>query len=461
MRKITDFMPEMKDLTISNEEIVIDRQSSGFFKEMVALIQHWRNNPTELVLVNKSIYDFTDEDFLKAPDNEAFAKLVKKHTGMTAKFHVVKDNDIKTSVANTMMFAPVLHNSILDIQHDIFGKYNKKFFDKVSETIEKDYPEGFKGTVSRKTGKVTGDFTKLFNTVTTGYTFITSNDFPVEAVAAVLMHEIGHCFTFMAALGVCFRTNVVLLQLMSNLNKSTDLKEREVSISIGLKHLNVDMDKGSIQDLAHHSDKVVVSIVSGNINHLKSISDSDQYDLTAAEQTADQYVARQGGGFALAQGLEIINRMYDPSIFKKKAEIQAAQFIAINRRIFEGYTVLDVILTIFSALGWLYLFFRDRPINVYQDMVNRYDTGVIRIQRMREDLVNQLKTSGGKSNQILQDIKAIDSIIALYKTDEAFINKLLKKRFQKDRVKQAQLARELESLAANDLFVLGHELKTY
>ena len=126
MRKITDFMPEMKDLTISSEEIVIDRQSSGFFKELVALIQHWRNNPTELVLVNKSIYDFTDEDFLKAPDNEAFAKLVKKHTGMTAKLHVVKDNDIKTSVANTMMFAPVLHNSILDIQHDIFGKYNKK-----------------------------------------------------------------------------------------------------------------------------------------------------------------------------------------------------------------------------------------------------------------------------------------------------------------------------------------------
>ena len=95
-----------------------------------------------------------------------------------------------------------------------------------------------------------------------------------------------------------------------------------------------------------------------------------------------------------------------------------------------------------------------------------YDRPERRLTRIRQQVLDRLKNYKGaiskeEEDNLLEDLKVIDKITEDVKDKRQLISYLgaLFSRAHRERYKQEQLQKELESLVYNDLFKLSVELK--
>jgi hypothetical protein len=333
-------------------------------------------------------------------------------------------------------------NPLLNVQYDLSEYYATKSLSKLLNN-----KDGYAGLDLEKS-KVSGLFSEIkVPIIFTTHLFKLLNP---DEMAAVIMHEIGHTFSYLENINNIIRTNYVLKEAGKELR---DAKKKKQKIKI--IEAVCDDNEIAIQDvegLARTENEEIIKVLLLNSAWMKSRSElnSDAHDQTAYEFLSDQFVSRHGGGRALLVALDKIHRKYG-----------SIETLSYGAFLFENIVdTIGFILGSFFTVGLIFLMsflFRG-------ESGGTYDTLIDRLTRIRQDMVVQLKDpnlSKGLRVRIDSDLKAMDSRIKLLNKNEFFIDKFFKIIVPSKGREAEQLAfqKDLEGLLNNDLYVKANSFK--
>lgn len=305
--------------------------------------------------------------------------------------------------------------------------------------------------VDLKTGHVSGD---MVNELT--YTLIISHhllnglgDFTVKENTASILHEYGHIINSFMYLGDYIWLNYYLtdgIEVMLGRKKST--VEVELYNDRWLKD-NVPKDEYenfTTNRSEESAKRVVISVAKKLPRH--HLTNNDITAKRREEQTADMFVSRLGYGRDLASALHRLDRHHEePSLVGSFWAGEMAKLF------------ITVITFPFSIIG---LMTYDPAGGDAWTMDGRYDEPMVRLVKIRRDLVAQLKRPGPLNTQgLVDDIDAIDAMIKEYSTNSSMFDSIINF-FRPSVRKMRQNTKnedDLESLMNNDLFLQAHKLR--
>jgi hypothetical protein len=310
------------------------------------------------------------------------------------------------------------------------------------------------GTVDLKRGKVGGVFSEMTCQLWAPAEMFTSKSYTPQEKAAGVIHELGHLFGFFEYMAATLTTNWILSAIAKQYDTSTNVKDREVLLTkiksaAKLKELDTEA-------LAKSNSKKVVEVVviSSYARELKSEIGSNVFDLNGWEAMADQYAARQG---AARDVVTFLDKLYREGGSIKYRGLLTYLFV-------EAMKIAGVVLAPFTA-GFTLVVTASLMMMDSVDLSDRlYGTLQTRFGRMRDQLVAELKEPGlddERQKALAQDIQTIDDLLKELPERQQLLGYIVDfcSPFQRKRISQEKLQRELEQLAHNDLFVRAANLK--
>lgn len=402
--------------SISQESI--DFQSPAFFKELTIAF-------TELKAAKKG-----------AAESEVVPRLsavVKHHTGLNIAFNIgnidpcvdIPQVDKNHPLVNSLIRNYVSSSDGLTMIHNAGGQV--------------------RGSVNLTTGKVTGIFTEVKSTINLPLKMFSGDKYSAEEIAAVTLHEVGHLVTYYEYITRTVTTNQVLAGVSKALDGSGNIEQREAVLLSAKQALKLkDFDE---KELAKSTNTKVVEVVlvSQIVKQTESELGSNVYDFSSWEMLADQYVARYGAHRHLVTALEkIYGSMWN-----------------ISFRSLPSYLAMEALklVMLFLAPG-IAVFF----IVMDGSGDGTYDRPGVRMKRVRNQIVENMKDkelSKDDHARLAADLVVIDDVIKRIEDRRQFLEVVWNTISPSSRkaYKQELLQRDLEAIAANDLFVKASELR--
>lgn len=429
MKLIENYIPE----TIATESI--NFQNKDFFNALVNQINKIREN--------KELAKLDFDVFFKADDIHDLCKVVKKYTNIL----------ITLEEGGPAIYTPQIRGN------HIFN--DKEFIAWVKEVQgNEDYVEGhirsvLKKIKQRKTnarvdlvhGKVSGAYAEIeLNMLMLKEMYVAPSKFLPEEVAAFMLHEIGHAFTYYEFVERGITTNQSLALLTTVLD-SRNITNKEFVFTEYAKTFDLDSEKEEALKKCNNVYALNLIILDQIIEESVSELGKSLYDVNSCEYLADQFATRFGAGKYLVTGLDKLRDGYKVIPFH-------LMIINCIVNVFVYISLLSV------APLWFYLLIvtPDKKDEIYDNMHAR-------INRIRLQNVEQLKDKK-LSNEIrailLKEIADIDLILSKYKDELNFSEKLayVFRPGYRAAHKYEKLQKDLERIAGNDLFLLSAKLKT-
>jgi hypothetical protein len=416
-------------------------QSGAFFKELKMLFEPYCNTG-------------------KAPSKSDLASLagqldraIHNHVGVNAA--------IQFEYTGSCMYPPdIATNNIL------LGEWRNFFRSHTGiSLIAKEGTEQILGGVDLKKSKLSGFLSKIPVTIVMDISqFHVDNMTPGE-YAAILLHEIGHYFSYCEMLTRTITTNQILAGVEQVMRKG-DTKEYLIALKKAGKEL--DIEDTVIENLKDSTDeKVVLTVLATESARAPRTANANSaYDAVSWEMASDQFATRHGAGRDIATALDKIFVRYGYNARRTKTVHYIVQVYKVLKvvALLISATVLAIggdllhTLTALFSVGMLLLDSVDYGIQ------GTYDKPQQRINRIRQQLIESIKDPDipkQLSQELLADIKVLDGLISEYTNHEAWLALAMRKLFapigrKYDNVKFQQ---ELEALAANSLFASAVELK--
>lgn len=430
----------LKHLAQSMTMEAIAFQSGAFFKELQMLFEpHCRKGVTP-----------------KKGDLAELAgqldKVVFKYVGVNAA--------IEFAHSGSCMYPPDISTNNV-----ILGEY-RNFFSS-SDGLKYISREGAGkaiGTVNLEKSELTGFLAKIPVKIIMDIDHFVADNFTPGEFSAVLMHEIGHYFTYCELLTRTIMTNQVLAGV-ERVMRDGDAKQYEIALKKAGEVL--DVDKAVIQDLSNATDKSVVLTVLATeaARDARTTNGYSIYDQTTWEMMSDQFATRHGAGRDLATALDKIYARYGVTFIRSgvvHAIVQALK-IAFNLFLIIGGGVA----TVMGQAGGL-LMILVGVANIASDVdfgvSGTYDKPQYRAARIKQQLVEWSKDphlSKDMAEKVIEDIRVIDEMIKNYSTNEAWFSIIMRKLIAPigRRYDNVKFQQQLEAMAANNLFVRALELQ--
>lgn len=298
------------------------------------------------------------------------------------------------------------------------------------------------GQIDLEAGKVSGDFSLIPITIGLGNLMLSPKyGFTAEELAAILLHELGHDFTYCYALHYTCTTNLVLALAAKAIVNATDNKEKhaimtDVQNTLGIKITN--------QEELTNYDKYENYYITMLGEYRKKVYDalgSGSYNTNMSEQMADMFAARHGGGLAIVTGLNRLHKIFQPNKFVR------------------------VISAMQSLLAFTMMFPLTVPLFLLGVMVNdfiagTYDLDKDRFIRVRNESIAALKDpdlTADEKKLILGEIEKMNEIIADTSNAWSFAGAaaVLVRGSQRNQLRQKRLQQDLEALTNNPLYALA------
>lgn len=410
----------------------IDYQNRTLFKELTAAVGY-------LVQLTPQEYEAD-----KAKHFKVISDVLNHAFGFNCKFALA---DIEPCI----LFYDAYINNVLNTQAAREDHGTTAFIERYLQGSAK----GHVGTVDIRRAKVSGIFSKFAFTVVMPEKFF-RRMVPVlrltpDQWAALILHEVGHFFTYCEYFSRTVTTNQALSALSKQLEGNGNIPLREIQIRKAADALGVHADAKA---LATAKNRIVeVALVTETIEKSRSELGVSIYDDTASEYLADQFVSRCGGAAALATALNEVERSFGSSVpFMSTPTFMLTQF-------------LSLVLTLYP---WTALV--AAPVSLWYIAMggsltgNEYDSLEVRFRRIKHDAVNRLKNRKlGEEDKkhTLRDIEQIDTILSTVKerTDWQTAVASLFPTYRKYR-NTTQLQKQLEQLGNSNLFTRAAELTT-
>ena len=301
------------------------------------------------------------------------------------------------------------------------------------------------GSVDLRNCKVEGSYTQVKAPMVIGAQLLRSNKFTDGEVAAIMLHEIGHLFTYFQFIGTYVRTALISAATAKGAMGIEDATERAKLIREGAKILGLEKtDAEALAALPKESINNAIQTVfltESVIQNRSENGDSD-YELRACEQLADQFATRHGASRDLVTGLDRLWRVYNVN-----STISSAMHVFIE--------IMKLTLIIVSLIGIpsmaLYILLANPMQKIYDDPGQR-------IRFIKQQLIVELKsekTTDPRRQSIVDDIAAIQVVEDQLTDRLSFIEwMIIALRPSVRRALRAETAqKQIETLANNDLFV--------
>lgn len=395
----------------------------------------------------------TLEEVEKGDYASVIAAIIKKHTNINS---IIKFGDW---MALCTMSNTVSKNNIL------FSRKMAKYIPKYTSNEDRRMVEMAKkfnkeNSVDLKNARVNGVFAEMQNDILFGVSYLFKDNFvkltPGE-LTAVLLHELGHQFTFYEYLSREVTTNQVLAGLAETVNRRDP---RRVALDIKLASDVLAVDKKHLEQVAQaETGEAVAAVVLDALKYSHDdIFSSGFYNETSAEQLADQFATRLGYGRELVTALDKLSLGLTGTNETGIAVIRLAECVYyavyIQLAIMSYGALLGVVfaITIAGLLG--------NP--KWQNYT--YDQTRTRYARIREQQIQALKNSDLPKDEVDYLVNSTSQIAKLMENSYAYtsvINVIFNKIFsgRRETINVLELNRELEELGNNDLFIKAAQLK--
>lgn len=412
------------------------------------------------------------KDYVKLDDKDAVINPVDLSVHVVA-YHM------NNSLGTMMGMLPIASDMELKIIEDA-AKESLKLQDikKKAERV---------GSVDLKTSKVHGLFARDTAFVKIGWVFIVSDILTDEEVAAMLCHEYGHVFTNFEFIADLATFNHTLRGLVNVTVSKLPIAQKTVIFKeiLDNEELSQIVEAKELAKL-ESPNAVAAWVVEAKLRKIQSEYGLDQYDMTTNEALADQFASRHHFNKALVSGLVKITAVGGEDIRAKNDRLAALEKVRVVSAIFAGgfmgagtigglagIPVLVGVAMVSGVIAFaakVYSFTMggfDRRTNLTHETI--HDSGITRLRRLKEDMVTKIKDPKLPKDEVqdaLSCIAQVDRYLEGVKKfegstlDQVFSGGLLiiERAFVK-RDKQELIARQLEELMNNDLFVRATELK--
>jgi hypothetical protein len=329
------------------------------------------------------------------------------------------------------------------------------------------------GTIDLKKAQVGGAFSEYIHDLWFDvYGNYVERHMTSAEMTAVLLHELGHAFTYYEFSDRMDSTNQVLAHLAQEIVGKNDTKKRVYHFKELIK-IN-GMDDNAFDDLMEENSRTILGLklFQRYMGIVRSQMPNESYDETASEQLADNFAARFGYGRELISALE---RLTGESVTNSKVTRFFVNVIIMMYLImFAAIFIFFVIMGLTAAGGAVMLYPAAVCFLMIATMLSAsgeknidrtYDDTKIRYTRVKHQYVEMLKTlklDNEKTKTIVQQIKYMDRIIDKQIIFRPWLSKFANFLFSehqktKDDIEIQQL---LEEMAHNSLFVKAAELRS-
>lgn len=448
---------EIQNVILSQE--TIDPQSDDFGMKIEQILQAIYQDGLELQ--KSSTHAVITEEDVKF--DKKFSALIreKKYDEELSKL-IFNRLGIKTRVVLNEYTHGAMAVMPINEHHIFIDKIFRNHDYYIKQVKSADIKELEKGSIDLNKAKVSGMFSKYIHSLYISFfiNFFIDKLTPAE-VTGIILHELGHAFTFYEYSARLNETNQVMSNVARELLKPEDKRDTSYVYQT-FKNVDSITDE-EIDDLINSKDQTVM----GNklavffIMYYFSETKTDTYGKTSAEQLADQFATRFGYGRPLLLALDKISKDYDPERSSAVRKVLMATQIATLTAL-SIVTIAGVVFPVISAISAfiIYSLIRSsgddvRPMN-YDDLTARY-------KRIRSDIIQQLKSkelTKEDTQSLIDSIQSIDLIISEMRPFSGLFRSLANFLFSsaKQSNRDIEYQKLMESLASSDLFVKSAEL---
>lgn len=307
--------------------------------------------------------------------------------------------------------------------------------------------KSIRGTVNPRTGQIGGAFSKVVSDLHLPSDVITKDLFTDGELAAAVLHELGHIWSYFYYMAASIRSSAIFEYLHRNLTDELDDKEREVVITTAGKASG--MSDSELKEVKKVKSKAVLQfvIVSNLAEELRSDLGENIYDHTTWEMLSDEYAVRMGAGTELATGLDKIQRQGFARSYRGFAKYLAFEIIKFALLLTPGANGIGIILMVLDGSSEHH----DDPEARFRRIRNQF----IEAQKDRNldpEMIKAYQQDIALMDTLLQDVKDRRQFISVIA--EAIIPSLRRRRSVLDKI------RLLEQLATNELFVISQQMKS-
>jgi hypothetical protein len=395
----------------------IDFQSGVFHTDLTIAVEKLRSSKK-----------YETDNIKKA----GLSEVIKHHTNLSVDVNV-KDN----------VFGACVEVPQVDKNHPLINDELKSFRWRDASTAINTLGRPLTGTVNRKTSKVDGDFANMRCDVYLDPRLLNDKDMSNGEIAAIILHEVGHLFTYFEYLGYSYKTNIVLAGVVKAFYDTQDVKERKMILRLAEKNLGVKYD--DIDALADsRADGVLETVtITDMARRMRSELGENLYDCRQFEQLADEFAARHGAGRDNATALGKLYRKFGDT-----SSIGAPMYLAMEIMKLTFFTLALALLPPLAILAAIISF----PAGEV------YDTPEVRIGKLKNQIVMRLKSDKLPDKlraQLLEDIEAIKAVENQLDDKRGFYRIFVETVFPTRRKmkQQMEIQIELEQLASNEIFV--------
>lgn len=408
-------------------------QNGSLFKEMTEFFK---------TMDNLTSY----EEKVKYISGKPLSDLIRKYTGLTIQTEVIPN----MSEINCFCITPDITKNNVLIEEWRKQFYRHSDFKQLSKNIDE-----IVGVVDLVNGRVKGAFEKIVIRVFVTDGFIRTMEFTPENKAALVMHEIGHAFTFLEFIAESAKTDFSLAAATRELLQTTD-KEKKITLA---KSLNDAMGTTvDVNTIAESSDVATwyTVYISNKEERTRVATHTGRYSDTSAEFVADQFVTRHGGGAAMADTLAKIYKHLGKISVRDRISIWT-QYAVCSLSVISAIAGLSLINPILGTMGTVALFVNLKTITQYDFTYSTYTSDKDRVAKLKQELVGRLKDRDLPQDIRVSTLDAIKEIDKILKTlnDNRTIMELITIALRSDvhqAVKQEQVQKTLSTVINNDLF---------
>lgn len=234
------------------------------------------------------------------------AQIIAKHTGISTAWELDEN-----TYMNAYIFLPDMN-----INHPLLESWERAFRAEttLTELVQRTKSSKLQGTVDRKNSRVYGCFTQTTSSACLTKGILSSKEISDSGIAAVILHELGHLFTYYELLMGTVTLNYATATATANILKTNNPVERVEILTEFETVCGVRLDDK--ETIVRTDDKgVIFSQVFGSvIRDKRDETGMPVYSYNSCEYVADQFAVRHGAGFELAKTLEVMFRDFkDPS----------------------------------------------------------------------------------------------------------------------------------------------------
>lgn len=425
---------------------------------------------TILQKLEAGIYKSTFDVVKNNTEISKIVDLIKKRTGIGVRF--TKDAALLSMYVNNAAIIPFTSNIFNPL---IKPEDKERFFelDLVTEgkELEQSMTEQIKklsrvpSTIDTKKGFVSGGYADLIFDIIVDFKGLSKSiKMSANEIAAIIMHEIGHVFTWLH-----FNNKLVVInEALYNIHSSVQKADEDKRYTIVYQELKTIDNK--------ITDKQVKDMVSGNVFNASMayydfITRNTEFsnlctDLSSrnsgynSETVADQFAVRMGFGDSLFTALNKITRT-STSSFMSFVSLTLLIDLIIIYSIMPAVILMPSILIYTTAISAAISLLINNLMSVIGDNTYKYDRE--RLQKVineTTDSVKNIKDIDFKKAAI-SNIKMMKAIVNKLPDEHSMIAKFFMMMSKGNRIEQAYSAQQdlLERIASNELFVKAVELE--